>query len=752
MDNDGLQDGSQRKEARISVLPGLHPVRIEFFWRPPEGVSVTVQRPPGIKVTYTGFDTLGYLLSIARDNGGRITTQDYDCEVRRFSWGNGISVNRDCAGNCFVGFETNLGDRVCDNGEAGTSSLECSHYNFDNWDCSPTFPQKLETTPRPSISCHQSCPVGDFRRKNCATCTATTSSGELCIEEYDDFCPSGNKEECTFLTCCVAKISGLNYWGEDCLAFGTATNCTGKLDAILTRLQMEPLALDAAAVYDPLVPRRRPTGTMMSECSTSNCNMITEEFILNPFTGYFTDQRVCPVQESTDRGYECFEGPFEQTGVTDVLTQCQDGRFEWNFCKNRKSYDGRPFAVCCSFLFLNPQGQAECRFMGAAQGTCDTLMAELQRNLSVSAFTRISNAQVLKNCYTDACNNPDDELAGCPAAVDREPAITDGLRTTLRPTREQLLEGSVERPPEPPPWGLIGGLLSVPFALICIAVLLSKLGCFREAIEPLFHSSKAVVVAHDTFIEPQKDLMVNGLGIESKTYGRVEPRALGLRKEKEDQEVLPLALRQRPENAVPEAANAAWVDEVVKEASIQDQVPQLNGTMVLHGTTFSGHGVLCDPEELDMPYTESHVLALTSGAHHSHSSDRSKSMDEVGSQHQSVVSGLPSLSNTARSARGANRSTSKLTSISDMTLMTGLTGVTVTERPLSSQGLDDDDVLHQEALPEPPTEVVLPEIGHVEGSVSGLVLNPVSVGNLHRPAAAAKRLRQQGASVPRVAT
>ena len=26
--------------------------------------------------------------------------------------------------------------------------------------------------------------------------------------------------------------------------------------------------------------------------------------------------------------------------------------------------------------------------------------------------------------------------------------------------------------------------------------------------------------------EPQKDLMVNGLDIESKTYGRVEPRAL----------------------------------------------------------------------------------------------------------------------------------------------------------------------------------------------------------------------------------
>ena len=29
--------------------------------------------------------------------------------------------------------------------------------------------------------------------------------------------------------------------------------------------------------------------------------------------------------------------------------------------------------------------------------------------------------------------------------------------------------------------------------------------------------------------EPQKDLMVNGLGIESKTYGRVEPSALALK-------------------------------------------------------------------------------------------------------------------------------------------------------------------------------------------------------------------------------
>lgn len=34
----------------------------------------------------------------------------------------------------------------------------------------------------------------------------------------------------------------------------------GKLGVILDRLQLEPLALDAAAVYDPQRPRPRPTG------------------------------------------------------------------------------------------------------------------------------------------------------------------------------------------------------------------------------------------------------------------------------------------------------------------------------------------------------------------------------------------------------------------------------------------------------------------------------------------------------------
>ena len=63
---------------------------------------------------------------------------------------------------------------------------------------------------------------------------------------------------------------------------------------------------------------------------------------MNQFTGFQTDQRVCPVEESPDRGFECFIGPFEADGVTDVLQQCQNGRFQWNFCLNRKTMDGRP--------------------------------------------------------------------------------------------------------------------------------------------------------------------------------------------------------------------------------------------------------------------------------------------------------------------------------------------------------------------------------------------------------------------------
>ena len=136
-----------------------------------------------------------------------------------------------------------------------------------------------------------------------------------------------------------------------------------------------------------------------------------QEYIVNQFTGFQTDQRVCPVEESPDRGFECFIGPFEADGITDVTAQCQTGRFQWNFCLNRKTTDGRPHTAgrvcffrlpllwvicpfgaaedvcacthllrtlkaCCSFLYLNARGGIECRLMGVAQGTCDSLLQE----------------------------------------------------------------------------------------------------------------------------------------------------------------------------------------------------------------------------------------------------------------------------------------------------------------------------------------------------------------------------------------
>ncbi|CAE7723542.1 unnamed protein product, partial [Symbiodinium pilosum] len=164
-------------------------------------------------------------------------------------------------------------------------------------------------------------------------------------------------------------------------------------------------------------------------------------------------------------------------------------------------------------------------------------------------------------------------------------------------------------------------------------------GVFKEAIEPLFHSSKATVVAEDTFIEPQKDLMTSGTkGLaQDLTYGRVEPRPLGLRSQLGKDKVVPLALKQKAETAVPEAANAAWVDAIVAEAQIQQVAPNEIHPLpdVLEGTTYTREGAICLPEELDMPFTEKQALALQQTDDFPHPS-KSQSQDDLssGNHHQ----------------------------------------------------------------------------------------------------------------------
>ncbi|CAE7454343.1 unnamed protein product [Symbiodinium pilosum] len=47
--NDGLQEGASTQDFRLTMLAGLHPVRIEFFWKPDANPVVSVARPPGIQ-------------------------------------------------------------------------------------------------------------------------------------------------------------------------------------------------------------------------------------------------------------------------------------------------------------------------------------------------------------------------------------------------------------------------------------------------------------------------------------------------------------------------------------------------------------------------------------------------------------------------------------------------------------------------------------------------------------------------------
>lgn len=226
---------------------------------------------------------------------------------------------------------------------------------------------------------------------------------------------------------------------------------------------------------------------------------------------------------------------------------------------------------------------------------------------------------------------------------------------------------------------------------------------------------------------------------------------------------LPLALKQKAETAVPEAANAAWVDAIVAEATIQQVTPDQIHPLpdVLEGTTYTGEGAICLPEDLDMPFTEKRALALQPADDFLHPS-KSQSQDDLSNHHQAVSNGGSSRLNTSRTGAGSSFAVSRAHSKrSIMTTARTVTSgaysshtdlLTVTERPLSEGGSADDLVLQQEQLPEPPSVAPVPEIGHVEGSVSGLVLSPVSVGNLHRPAAAARMLRNQSAGMPRVAT
>mmetsp|Transcript_52115 Transcript_52115/g.93409 ORF Transcript_52115/g.93409 Transcript_52115/m.93409 type:complete len:1160 (+) Transcript_52115:87-3566(+) len=788
VDNDGIKAGAKTLQGELdNLLPGLHPVRVEYLYVPdPDAPYLAIPRKPGITVTYAGPDTADIFLSISRAGAAVITSLDYGCELRQFTWGNGMSVSRDCIGNCFIDQELMVGDRICDDGTGGTRYLKCPEYNMDNGDCDPNYAKEPITTPRPAIKCLESCPTGGFERKNCDLCpnpplsAGSSSDGVYCDNGASRRC--SNQDDCSFLGCCVAKIYGDDYWGQDCLAFGTPTNCTHELEVILDDFYQAQLPFDSLAVIaarDPPRPRQRPTGQLMVDCNEYGCNRITDEFEINPFTNLYTDDYVCPVQESKEKGLLCYQGPFEITGVTDVLTECQDENFEWNFCRDRKSVLGRPFVKCCNFLYINPIGAIECRFMGIPQGTCETVLEQLRLNLSMSAFTRISDTQVMYECDTDGCNNPKDEVNGCPDVVNEDTPITDGIRSTNKPTLEELLVGAEPRPPDPPPWGLIGGLSSIPFVLVCCAMLLNKL-C-EETPEPIFHSSKAEVIGNDTFVEPIKDSGGILQDLDMK-YGRVEPRPIGLTALMNETKVVPEALRQNPALAVPEAAQQAWTAAVAEQEALEDMYspnrrkstpqdfagglplddrpgsPSKASQTSYESSEESGdefwethHEAMIKPDATPQRPSRLNSAKQSSGSIQSSRKSRGES---AGTRGESASSRLPTITDRPSSPRSASAvSQAQSSSTRGGQIVPSSRSQTVSQPgQIVEYGSGyEESVVPQ---PEPPTPPPVPEIGHVEPSVSGLALNQVSVGNLHRPPAAARMLRQQqrNSGVPRVAT
>lgn len=311
-----------------------------------------------------------------------------------------------------------------------------------------------------------------------------------------------------------------------------------------------------------------PYGYVMRGCQVDNCNYIPDEEIINPWTGYSTGEYVCPTDEAAEEGIECYEGPWEVMPVSefgrlvplleDPREECQGGTYEWNFCKNRKTYNGRPFLRCCSFAYLNAQSQSECRFVGLPGGTCDEYVELLRYELSSSSFTAITNTLTMKDCNEDGCNDPRDPVEGCPELVDEFPAITASYRVVedRDPTPEELASGD---PPahvdDGPPMEAIAAA-SLIGAGVCVGALIACQMSKTHEISP-WHSEAAKVVAHDLWIEPTNQPGMN------MDYGLVKPTPAGFKALHDTKEV-PEYLRRERELALEE-------EERVEVAAVADK-------------------------------------------------------------------------------------------------------------------------------------------------------------------------------------
>uniref|UniRef100_A0A7S4RBE6 PA14 domain-containing protein n=1 Tax=Alexandrium monilatum TaxID=311494 RepID=A0A7S4RBE6_9DINO len=553
--NDGVTEGARSSSRTVVMLPGLHPIRVEYFWVP--GVDLgygSVPRPPGVQLFFSGPDTRSKERLVTKD---RFLIADGTCQLNNFDWSRGMYMSRDCKGDCIDTQEGVVGDKVCDNGRRTSLGvrklLTCAAYNFDNYDCEPPDPPPPLVN-RPRYQCHVSCPSGNFRRRDCTLCP-----GKHVQSQNGPFCSESFVGNLSFIRCCAAKLRGVEYWGQDCVAFGTTTRCNETLVDVLDALRSTEPSLDwKAARKDGSQPF--PTGELTQDCEGDYCNKITTAFVLDRWSLLPTDQPVCPIQESKQNGTECFVGPWEATYLKDPFTECQQGRYKWNFCRNRKTVDGRPFARCCSFVYLNAQGAGECRFVGVAEGTCERYIVKYREKYRGTFFS-ISNPNVLNDCAGDLCNDPTDPDKGCPSKVDYDHPFTLGDRLK-GPVDWSRVKADVEQHPGEINWVAI--FIPVAGVLFLGSAALVYRRSLKVTEESPWHSSRAKVLGKDTFVEPERDPHdPNAPG-----YHVVKPRPPALKAIIHQDKVKPKALFLDPDVACQEAAISAEADREAREAAI----------------------------------------------------------------------------------------------------------------------------------------------------------------------------------------
>eukprot|EP00927_Polykrikos_kofoidii_P076947 TRINITY_DN73953_c0_g1_i1.p1 TRINITY_DN73953_c0_g1~~TRINITY_DN73953_c0_g1_i1.p1 ORF type:complete len:1221 (+),score=122.92 TRINITY_DN73953_c0_g1_i1:164-3826(+) len=600
VNNDGLKDAAEDSKGEFELGAGMWPLRIEFFWEPPlvrqSSSSVVIRYPPGIIITYSGPDTgasskVDLFQSLFKNGGVLFTTHDPGCSMHSYMWGEGMTVTRDCVGRCLDAMESTVGDFVCDNGGRDVVGLKpnllCVPWQFDNGDCEER-PGKTYTTPQPQRKCLVTAPSGEWHRHFTSICGGASDSGghgEALCKEDDTFMtttvipgsfrtppwetgwsrpckpPANAPKACLYESCCVATLTNIPFWSryyqrDMCVAFGAPfrSNCSYELRLLLERISEATPSINDRAAWTVGQRKAIPTtGKLTKACSDKDyCNTIPNDMIFDSKRLEYTDVPVCPYAETEDEGLECWEGPWDVLRVTDPFNECQgtpgvpgSGRYKWNFCLNRKTYDGKPFARCCSFVYINTRGLVECRFIGIPQGgTCETWMSAFFINSQRSSYTEITSPMTMNDCLEPECNIPDDPDIGCPDVINKNPGITQKAVQVEEqvPNLETMLDGAPERNTKDPPWAII--FVAIGGTILVILMLAGVKMATTVTPEPLYHSRAAKVVTDETFVEPEKDPYLEHLG--DATIGVVKPRPFGLRMlMKESKFTLPKALRDK---------------------------------------------------------------------------------------------------------------------------------------------------------------------------------------------------------------